>query len=79
MEGEAVTLSQILIWTGAGVSLIGLAGLIWCIVKVGRARRAQLDDASMRKVLSRALPLNLGALFLSVIGLMLVIVGIVLG
>ena len=79
MEGEAVTLSQILIWTGAGVSLIGLAGLIWCIVKVSRARRAQLDDAAMRKVLSRALPLNLGALFLSVIGLMLVIVGIFLG
>jgi hypothetical protein len=33
----------------------------------------------MREVLRTALPMNLGALFLSVIGLMMVIVGIFLG
>ncbi|WP_299283171.1 hypothetical protein [uncultured Tateyamaria sp.] len=69
---------EALVWGGAAVSLIGLAGLIWCIVKVWRARRAQLDDAGMRAVMARVLPLNMGALFLSVIGLMLVIVGIFL-
>ncbi|WP_299149338.1 hypothetical protein [uncultured Tateyamaria sp.] len=67
-----------LIWSGAAVSVVGLAGLIWCIVKVWRARRAQLDDEGMRTVMARVLPLNMGALFLSVIGLMLVIVGIFL-
>ncbi len=33
----------------------------------------------MRLVLQKALPLNLGALFLSVIGLMMVVIGIMLG
>ena len=79
MENEAIILSDLLIWAGAALSLLGLAGLIWCIVKVSRARRARLDDAAMRAVLKSALPLNLGALFLSVFGLMLVIVGIFLG
>jgi hypothetical protein len=67
-----------LVWGGAILSLVGLAGLIWCIVTVWRARAAKLDDAGMRAVMTRVLPLNLGALFLSVIGLMLVIVGVFL-
>jgi hypothetical protein len=69
---------DLLIWGGAGVSLMGLAGLIWSIVRVASARRAKLSDAEMRAVLQSALPLNLGALFLSVIGLMMVILGIFL-
>ena len=67
-----------IIWGGAAISVIGLLGLVWCIIKVWRARAAGLDDAQMRAVMARVLPLNLGALFLSVIGLMLVIVGIFL-
>jgi hypothetical protein len=67
------------IWTGAAISLLGLVGLIWCIISVSRAKRARLDDEAMRQVLKSAIPLNLGALFLSVIGLMMVIVGIFLG
>lgn len=70
---------EILIWAGAAVSLLGLAGLIWCIVKVWRARRAGLPDAEMRQVLQKVVPLNTGALLLSVLGLMLVVVGIFLG
>ncbi|WP_375230647.1 hypothetical protein [Roseobacter sp. S98] len=77
--GDDTTIFDVIIWTGAGVSLLGLAGLIWCIVYVARARRARLADEEMRAVLRRALPLNLGALFLSVIGLVLVIIGIFLG
>lgn len=70
---------EILIWAGAAVSLLGLAGLIWCIVKVWRARRAGLPDAEMRQVLQKIVPLNTGALFLSVIGLMMVVIGVMLG
>ena len=76
MENDAFSIANIIIWSGACISLVGLIGLVWCIVKVNRARRANLDDEAMREVLRAALPLNLGALFLSVIGLMLVIVGI---
>ena len=67
-----------LIWGGATLSLVGLAGLVWCIVKVWSARRAQLEDKEMRALMARVLPMNLGALFVSVIGRMLVIVGIFL-
>lgn len=70
---------QIVIWSGAALSLLGLLGLIWCIIRVMRAKKAQLSDDDMRSTLQSVLPLNLGALFLAVLGLMMVIVGIFLG
>jgi hypothetical protein len=79
MENDAPSLlTTLLVWGGVTVSLIGLVGLIWSIIRVSRARRANLDDEALRAAVQAALPLNLGALFLSVIGLMLVIVGIFL-
>ncbi|MBD3662905.1 hypothetical protein [Sulfitobacter aestuariivivens] len=77
-NADAATLDW-LIWAGAAVSVVGLVGLIVCILKVSRAKRAQLDDDAMRAALQAVMPLNLGALFLSVIGLMMVVVGILLG
>lgn len=68
-----------LIWTGAAVSTVGLCGLVWTIVVVARARRKGLDDAAMRAAVQRMIPVNMGALMLSVAGLMAVIVGISLG
>jgi len=70
---------ELLVWTGAGFAVLGLIGLIWCIATVWRARRAGLADEDMRAVMTRVLPRNLGALFISVLGLMLVIVGVFLG
>jgi len=70
---------DILIWIGAAVTLLGFVGVVWSIVLVMRARRAGLDDAGMRQRLQTALPVNVGALLLSLLGLMLVVVGIVLG
>lgn len=70
---------EMLIWAGAAVSLAGLGGLIWCIRRVARARRSGLTDDAMRAVLQSVIPMNMAALFLSVIGLMLVVIGIILG
>lgn len=78
METSQSNIFDLVIWTGAAISLLGLLGLAWCILTVARAKRANLDDAAMREVLRKALPLNMGALFLSVIGLMAVVVGIFL-
>lgn len=69
---------EILIWVGAAISLIGLVGIVWVIVTVAKARRAGLDDAALRARLQKVVAVNLGALFLSVIGLMLVVVGVLL-
>jgi hypothetical protein len=79
METAETNILDIVIWTGAAISFLGLIGLLWCVLSVARAKRAKLDDDAMRAVLKSAIPLNLGALFLSVIGLMMVIVGIFLG
>ena len=70
---------EFLVWLGAVVSLLGLAGLVWCIVTVWKARKAGLDDEALRAKLQKVVPVNTGALFLSMTGLMLVVVGILLG
>lgn len=69
---------EVLIWLGAAVSLTGLAGLVWCIVTVWIARKKAHSDEELRARLQRVIPMNMAALFLSVLGLMLVVVGIFL-
>ena len=69
---------EILVWAGAAITLLGVCGLIWCVVTVLRARRAELEDAALKARLQKVVALNLGALFVSAIGLMMVIVGIFL-
>ncbi|MBY5972996.1 hypothetical protein KUV28_11590 [Ferrimonas balearica] len=70
---------DVMIWGGAAVSLVGLVLLVWSIIKVARGRAAGLEDADLREVIRRAMPMNMGGLLLSVFGLMLVILGIWLG
>ncbi|MEO9823187.1 MAG: hypothetical protein ABJF50_02075 [Paracoccaceae bacterium] len=67
-----------LIWIGAAVTVVGLAGLIWCIASVARGRKLGLDDAAMKARLQKVVAVNMAALFLSAIGLMMVVVGILL-
>ncbi|MEM1387202.1 MAG: hypothetical protein AAF748_06660 [Pseudomonadota bacterium] len=67
-----------LVWLGAAVSFCGVAGLIWCIVAVWRAKRAGLGDEALKAKVRRVIPLNMGALLLSVIGLIMVVIGITL-
>ena len=68
-----------LIWIGALVTLLGLAGLIWCVMIALRAKRQGLDENAMKSKLQRVVAINMAALFLSAIGLMMVVVGILLG
>ena len=67
-----------LIWIGSILSLLGLAGLFWCIRTVLRAKKIASSDEELRVSLQKVVPLNMAALFLSAIGLMLVILGILL-
>ncbi|MEQ8898635.1 MAG: hypothetical protein RID23_16230 [Roseovarius sp.] len=70
---------DVLIWLGTGISLVGLAGLVWCIMRVWKARKAGLSEEALRAELQKVVPLNTGALLLSVMGLMVVVLGIALG
>jgi hypothetical protein len=67
-----------LIWFGAALSILGMIGIIVSIFMVARAKKAKLEDAEMRARISKILPVNMAALFVSMIGLMMVIVGILL-
>ncbi len=67
------------IWGGTVVTVLGLAGLGWCILLALRARKAGLSDDQMRAKMQRVVALNVGALALSVLGLMLVVFGVVIG
>ena len=69
-----------LIWSGAAVSVAGIAGLMWCVIGVMRARRRMAEDPeALRAAMQRAVVLNMVALMVSAVGLMMVIAGIVLG
>jgi hypothetical protein len=69
---------DILIWSGAALSLVGLCGLVYCIIRVAKARKSGLSDAALRAEVKSVMPINLGSLFVSVLGLMMVIIGIFL-
>ena len=56
---------EYLVWVGAVVSLIGLVGLVLSIRKVANARKSAESDEELRALVQKAIPLNLGSLFLS--------------
>ena len=70
---------QVLIWAGAALTVLGLLGLVYCILRAARAKRAGLDDAAMRAELQKVVAINLGAVGLSALGLAAVVSGILLG
>ncbi|MEM6825171.1 MAG: hypothetical protein AAF566_08660 [Pseudomonadota bacterium] len=67
-----------LIWIGTGFTGLGIMGLAWCIVKAVSARRQETDDAQLKARLQKVVALNLGALGVSAIGLMMVVLGVML-
>lgn len=70
---------DLLILCGAAVTVLGFVGLVWCILRVWRARRSGMADEDLRRVVQGVVPLNFGALAVSVLGLMMVVIGISLG
>ena len=69
---------QFVVWFGAALTLVGLGMLVWCIVSVAKARRAGLSDEALKARLQKIVALNMGALAVSGLGLMAVVVGIIL-
>ncbi|MGB3147809.1 MAG: hypothetical protein WBA91_08640 [Paracoccaceae bacterium] len=68
-----------LIWAGSAITVIGVGLLLVCIRRVHAARKAGLAEEALKARLQRVLALNLAAVFVSAIGLMLVVLGIILG
>lgn len=70
---------DLLVWIGTILSCLGLLGLAYCIIGAIRARRAGLDEVALRARLQRLVVWNMGALLLSALGLVVVVVGLLLG
>ena len=68
-----------IVLTGAALSFLGIIGLMLCIAKIVKAKRRSLSDEDMRAELASLMPVNLGSLFLSTVGLMTVAIGIAVG
>lgn len=70
---------ELLVWIGAILAILGLCGLIACIVIAARAKREGLEGEAMQARLQKVVALNLGALAASALGLMMVVLGVFLG
>jgi len=68
-----------LIWPGAFVSLLGVAGLMYCVMRALRVRKSSRSDDEKRADLQRVVLINMGALGVSALGLMIVVTGVLLG
>jgi hypothetical protein len=68
----------VMIWAGAALAMIGVAGLIYCVMLAMRAKREGLTGAAMQARLQRVVAWNMAALAVSWLGLMLVVVGVIL-
>ncbi len=67
-----------LVWCGAGLTALGLVIIAYCIAAAIRVRRANLPDVETRSRLQRIVYLNMGALLISALGLMSVVMGVFL-
>ena len=67
-----------MIMAGTIVAVLGLVGLIYCITKALQARRSGLEGDALIDALKTLVPVNLASFFLSAIGLMLIVLGIIL-
>ena len=70
---------DLIVWVGTILSCLGLLGLGYCIIGALRARRAGLEEDALRQRLQRLVAWNMGALLLSALGLVVVVVGLFLG
>ncbi|TRD17362.1 hypothetical protein [Palleronia caenipelagi] len=69
---------EYLVPIGVTLSVLGLAGLLYCIGAAFSAKRKGLTDEALRARLKGLVAWNMGALLLSTLGLMAVIMGLFL-
>lgn len=69
---------HIVIWIGTALTVLGIAGLLWCIKLVLDIKRQSLPDDQARAAMQRVVAWNMGALAVSFLGLIMVVVGVIL-
>lgn len=70
---------QVMLWIGVILTLAGVLGLGYCVLRVLKAKRAGLAPEAFRAEMQRVILINVAVIGLSFVGLMLVILGLMLG
>ena len=65
-----------MVWPGAGVAVLGLAGLAYCILTARKLRDTGLEGEPSVGQLQRLIPINLASVFVATIGLAMIVIGI---
>ena len=69
---------DLMVWTGVAITLAGLLGLAWCMLRAGAAKRAKLAGHEMARQLRTLIVMNVASFSIAAIGLTVVVVGILL-
>ena len=69
---------EALVWIGIALTLLGLAGILWCVWLAVQVRRAAASPEDARARMQRVVALNLAAFLLSALGLGAVVIGLLL-
>jgi len=67
----------ILVIIGTVLVIAGLGLLLTCIIKAGQIQRGGHSHEDATEALQKLIPLNMGGVFLSAIGLMCVVLGLI--
>jgi hypothetical protein len=76
MQDSGLTLANGMLFGGVALTMLGLLGVIACIVKA-RSLRSESDAAKVRAAMHGLVALNLGSVGASFMGLGLVVVGLI--
>lgn len=64
-----------LVYPGVFMTLLGVAGLAYCMLRANKLRTAKLEGEPLATELAKLIPINIASLFLGVVGLAMVLVG----
>jgi hypothetical protein len=65
-------------YAGVAITLVGLAGIVWLIIRARRLRQTETDDTSVQAELRALVLLNMAAVGLAFMGLAITVVGLIL-
>lgn len=70
---------EVVVASGAAVALLGIALLVWCMLKASRIRKAGSDGPEIEAELRRLILFNMAGVGLGFLGLAIVLAGLLLG
>ncbi len=64
-----------IIWIGAGMAVLGLCGVIWCLVKAAQLKAVARQGGDPTPMMRRLIAWNMGSVGIAFLGLGVMVVG----